>query len=249
MTTTERDQYYNCVVGMSEESATTLVWGDSHAQTLIWAINSIAERRGAAVRHVTKGGCPPIFYGVSASTKIDRRACIEMQKSAKEIVDSDPTIKTVFMAARWSLYHSADLVLAEGQANNAFDKTLVSTIRQLLALGLNVVVVDSLPEPGFDVANTLARQALIGQQSIDSFADGVLPFQSLKALVDVEDPHLQLMHLNSVLCSEGACPLWEQGELRYFDRDHLAKAGAQILTGHIERALFGNPPMKSGDQK
>ncbi|WP_417538413.1 acyltransferase family protein [Marinobacter sp.] len=233
----ERDLYYNCILGATDKPATALVWGDSHAQTLIWALNRIVERRGVAIRHVTKGGCPPIFFGVPESTNIDKKACIASQKSVSEIIESDPAITTVFIAARWPLYQSADLALIEDQVNSSFGNALAATIRKLLERGLKVVVVDSLPEPGFDVANSLARRALIGQKSIDSFVDAALPFQSLVALDDVKNPNLRLVRLNAALCSNGKCPLWESGELRYFDHDHLAKAGAQILTDDIEKAI------------
>ncbi|WP_417515006.1 acyltransferase family protein [Marinobacter sp.] len=241
VTNYNEDQYYNCVVEPEGKPATTLVWGDSHAQTLIWAINSIAERRRTAVRHVTKGGCPPIFYGVPVSANIDKDACLEAQKSAKQIIESDPTIKTVFIAARWPLYQATTLTLTEDQASKNFVDTLTTTINELLESGLNVVIVDSLPEPGFDVANVLARRALIGQQSIDTFADIDLPFQSLKALKDIKSPNLSLVRLNSTLCSDGHCPIWENGEIRYFDGDHLAKAGAQILIDDIDKAIALEP--------
>jgi peptidoglycan/LPS O-acetylase OafA/YrhL len=243
----DKDQYYNCILGPEGEPATTLVWGDSHAQTLIWAINSIAERRGAAVRHVTKGGCPPIFYGVPVSANIDKVACLESQRSAKQIIESDPTINTVFVAARWPLYQLATLTLMENQSSNKFDDALLATVRQLLGLGLNVVIVDSLPEPGFDVANVLARRALIGQQSIDTFVDGRPPFQSLKVLEGIDNPKLRLIRLNSTLCPDGDCPLWEKSEIRYFDSDHLAKAGAQMLTDYIDKVIVLEPVRLSSE--
>lgn len=236
----KKDQYHNCTIGARVEPATVLVWGDSHAQTLIWAFADIAERRGISVRHVTKGGCPPVFYGVVQSAGIDINACVSAQRAAWRTIDSEQNISTVFIAARWPLYQGASLTLVEKQAEMRFDDGLAITIEKLLQRDLNVIVVDSLPEPGFDVSNVLARKALLEQPAPENFEDQRFPLQSLSSLKDVNDSRFSVLRLNDTLCRSGRCPLMEDGEILYFDGDHLARAGAKKLSAEIESALFAD---------
>ncbi|MFC4258499.1 acyltransferase family protein [Marinobacter lacisalsi] len=234
----KEDQYHDCTLGSGLEPATILIWGDSHAQTLIWAVTEIAEQRDINIRHVTKGGCPPVFYGVVPSTGIDKDACLSAQKAAWRIIDSDPSVSTVLISARWPLYEGASMMTAETQPVKRFEGALSETINALLQRDLNVILVDSLPEPGFDVSNVLARRALLEQSVPDSFQDQRPPFKSLDFIKSISDSRFSVLRLNNVLCSAGHCPISEGGEVLYFDGDHLARAGASKLAAPIENALF-----------
>jgi peptidoglycan/LPS O-acetylase OafA/YrhL len=236
----KHDQYYDCVIGTGDVPASVLVWGDSHAQTLIWAINKITESRETNVRHVTKGGCPPVYSGVPVLASIDKEACLNAQKAAWRIIESDPALSTVFIVARWPLYESASLGLAEGQVSDRFGDQLRETVMQLLKRGLKVVVMDSLPEAGFDVANVLARNVLLGQEPTVLFGHQRQPMKSLRSISNIQDEDFLILHLDSLLCGDSECALMEGGQLLYFDDNHLARAGAIKLVPEIERAIFPN---------
>jgi len=234
----KHDQFDDCVIGTGDNPASVLVWGDSHAQTLIWAINHIAEGRNSKVRHVTKGGCPPIYEGVRVSANIDKEACLNAQKTAWRIVESDSALTTVLIAARWRLYDSATLSSVEGKAGEDFDDRLYETVQRLLKRDLKVVVVDSLPEVGFDVANVLAREVLLGKKFTLNFDYESQPTKHLSAISDIQDENFSILNLDSLLCGRGKCPLFEGSHLLYFDDNHLARAAATKLIPEIERALF-----------
>jgi hypothetical protein len=234
----KHDQYYDCMIGTGDTPASVLVWGDSHAQTLIWAIKKITESREIKVRYVTKGGCPPVFGGVPVAANIDKEACLNAQKTAWRIIESDTALSTVFIAARWPLYESASLVLEEGQVSDRFGDQLRETVMQLLKRGLKVVVMDSLPEAGFDVANVLARNVLLGQEPAVLFGHQKQPMKSLRSISNIQDEDLLTLHPDSLLCKDGECALMEGNQLLYFDDNHLARAGATKLVPEIERAIF-----------
>lgn len=86
-------------------------------------------------------------------------ACVKSQRAALDMLISNPSIHTVFMSARWPLYRQSMLVGINGKSRMTFDEALRKTVNTLISRDLNVIVVDSLPEPGFDVANgQLARK-------------------------------------------------------------------------------------------
>jgi peptidoglycan/LPS O-acetylase OafA/YrhL len=234
----KQDQYYDCVIGNGDAPASVLVWGDSHAQTLIWAINNITNSQKTNVRHVTKGGCPPIYYGVPISTNTDEEACLTAQKAAWQIVESDPALSTVLMAARWPLYESTSLTQVANQAKDRFSDQLHETVIQLLKRNLKVIVIDSLPEAGFDVANVLARKALLAQEPTVMFMDKRRPMKSLRFIADIQDENFSILNLNHILCDDGQCQLMKGDELLYFDDSHLARTGAIKLAPEIERAML-----------
>lgn len=240
LTDYKKDQYHDCTLGAGKAPASILLWGDSHAQTLIWAVTEIAKRQATNIRHVTKGGCPPVFHGVVPTVGIDKQACLNAQRAARAVIESDPHISTVLISARWPLYDGYTLISTGEQAEKRFDVAFSETLDTLLERDLNVIVVDSLPEPGFDVSNLLARKALLGQPVPDSFQDERPPLQSLGSINSVQDSRFSVLRLNNSLCNVGDCPIAERGEILYFDADHLSSAGSRMLVEPVENALFPN---------
>ncbi|EMP55575.1 acyltransferase [Marinobacter santoriniensis NKSG1] len=237
-----KDQYYSCRLGSGKQPEEWLVWGDSHAQTLIWGIGALANERSLAVHQITKGGCPPIFFGVPIKSNIDKEACVQSQHAVWDYINSHPSIHTVFMSARWHFYRHSVLANADANADgeDGFDRALRETVRLLIEKGLRVVVVDSLPEPGFDVAKVLARDEMLSKTSEVAFDDALPPMQSLPSISDLVGKGLAVISFNEILCPDGICSVRQDDRMLYFDEDHLAKSGVEKIRSCLESVFVSS---------
>ena len=71
--TQQEDSYYHCV------------FGDSHAQVLVWSLHKTAQERGKSAVIIAKGGCPPFLPGVTVVTNIEKIICEKVQQVAFNI--------------------------------------------------------------------------------------------------------------------------------------------------------------------
>jgi hypothetical protein len=119
-----------------------LLWGDSHAMTVVPAFDINAKRYGLSGFIATHSSCPPIigliknpsrFYGYDAET---------FNQNVLTIIKSHPEIKTVFLGASWSSYI--------GIENGYFQKGSVEqglhrTVELLEKMNRRVILIGDFP--------------------------------------------------------------------------------------------------------
>jgi hypothetical protein len=131
-----------------------------------------------------------------------------------------------------------------GQVAVALD----STVGALTALGIRVVLVMDVPEPGYDVPLSLARAALRGRApqvnptraSVDArqeLARQILQRVAIKRGAHLVDP-------TPAFCDRDFCQVEVGGVSLYTDADHLTRSAALDLT-HLFDDSFA--PEISGD--
>lgn len=161
-----------CTIG-SSANARIFLWGDSHAGAMFGAMSELAAH-GASTVYGATPRCPPLL-GVGTD-----RNCIRGNDLRLRYALSHPEMKTVIIAARWSLYlegRAIELGPAERNGNlpqlqdrdgvqfdrfsiearHAFETSLRRTVSRLLQAGKKVVIVYPVPEVGYDVPSKAAR--------------------------------------------------------------------------------------------
>ena len=225
-------EYYDCILGPAEDESKVLLWGDSHAQTLIWSLTEVATELEVPVRQITKGGCPPVFFGTVKKIENNREACVTAQRKVEEIVASGD-IDLIIISARWSLYLEGTyqpFVANTVDTKYNFTDAFVETLTYLRKLDTRIIILDSIPEPGFQVRNIVARNKLLGRDPIDRVFTNTVDNQGyLKSSGTIEDIEgVSLFQLVPMLCNP-ACDLGALGSLNYFDDNHLTKFGSSKI--------------------
>ncbi|MEQ1652092.1 MAG: acyltransferase family protein [Hyphomicrobium sp.] len=240
-----------CRVGAIPAATGTLLWGDSHAEALLagFALESTANGHGVVAG--TSRACPPlvgvILYGRSRSVRCQAFANAMFERALA------PEVTRVILIARWAAYAEGVGTEADGlrpvmlsekglAANPAvFAGLLKDTVVRLAAAGREVVIVGPVPEPSFNVAQSIARniawgQALPPDRTVASFEKrqrNVLP-----VLSDLEHiPNVRVVYPHQWMCDEGTCRYRRNLIPLYRDTNHLTEAGVAEIQPMFE-AIF-----------
>jgi hypothetical protein len=229
------------------------VWGDSHARSLLPALKAIASKRGRAIKHFGMNGVPPVVGATPAVKNPDRVS--KYTARTLEILTHDPSIKTVILTSRWSL---SDPKQQEGPSRfktsfhersfEEWDKMeqyyasqIRETVERLLAAGKQVVIIEPIPAPPFNVPETCAAvlhrggepEAWVSAENYASKHRLVLEaFDNIGA-----SPNLLRIKPWNKLVSNGRLLVWHDREPLYADQSHVSRAGAFYLEGLLTAAF------------
>lgn len=246
-----------CTIG-ARANARIFLWGNSHAGALFGAMSRFAAQGSSTVYGATPR-CPPLL-GVGTD-----QDCIRGNDLRLKYVLNHPELKTVIIAARWSLYlegRAVELGPAErngnvpqlqnrdgiqfdrfsAEARDAFEASLDRSVHRLLQAGKKVVIVYPVPEIGYDVPSSAAR---LLRQGDDPSSLGVPESvywerqQIALGILDRLGPHPRLMRIypTQVLCPEKRCVAVVDGKPLYFDSHHLSIPGSEMLVPLLARVL------------
>jgi peptidoglycan/LPS O-acetylase OafA/YrhL len=235
-----KDKYVGCVFGEKNKKPKILFWGDSHAQVFAWAYDSAAKELNTSLLSYTKGGCAPLLDGVLRNTIIDKDVCLSMQVKVFQLLEENADITDVILAGRWNGYVGREFVSKDSIiSSKSFVAQLNETISALQKLGKRIHFIDTIPQPGYRVPETLVRQRLLFGKSSQSeqfqyLDESVITPELLKGL----DKHNLLIYKpKDYLCENDTCSVIDEGNPLYFDADHLSIYGVQKLKKIIYRTL------------
>ncbi len=209
-----------------------LVWGDSHAQSLLPSLSTEATQRGWRFESATMHGTPPTI-GLPESVSRDRRAFNDAVLQYAKTMDS----KFVVMVAYWSTY---ELTPNFGDMPTAFKRTL----DELHSAGKRVILVHDVPIYPVRVPTYLCFRSQLGL-SLDHVGVRREDYEKTNRLQEIfstavrERNGCAIKTFHSFVDPQDndfAVPFDTNGCF-YFDDDHLSDYGASRITPLILREI------------
>jgi hypothetical protein len=270
------------VYGDTNAEPTVALWGDSHANAIAFEMGKIAKERHLSFQFYGRSGNPPLVGILLAYA--DGRALRDYNSEVLQTLEADSSVKVVVLAARWSLSlegatqsygpaeNSAPLgsrMLRDtgkpydslGDAEVAYATSVRRTISELQKAGKTVCLIYPIPEVGFDVPTTLAREC-IERRDPSSFrvpASGIFferqafvrkLFDSLSS--SFANAPIVRLRPSEFLLNHDYIRLQKDGEALYCDNNHLSLAGAHLLRPLFEEvfdvAIQKNSPQLVSEQ-
>ncbi len=251
----------SCPMGAQGAGQTTfLVWGDSHAAAMAPAIDRAGGRFHQRGLFVGRAGCPPLLhYDTTSSHGQKRQACRDQNDATMKLI-KDQNIRLVFLVARWPRevlgaqngaegpFYDPTVPYATMDRSGQVTVALDSTVGALAALGIRVVLVMDVPEPGYDVPLSLARAGLrerapqlnptrVSVEARQKLARQILQQVAIKWGAHLVDP-------TPAFCDKDFCHVEVGGVSRYTDADHITRSAALNIT-HLFDDSFAT--VMSGD--
>ncbi len=225
------------------------VWGDSHSGALFPTFQAEAEENALWGLHFGGVSCPPLL-GVTVS-RADLRdlACPDFNAAALSGL-SARGVHTVFLVARWALYSEswpktgvdarnkpvfltddASTTRSDEESKAVFARGLERTLHSLTQRGIQVYVVEQIPEALADIPNGLAIARSWGRPSSvlapsRAFTDARQSW--VRGILADARRHYRLtvVPVEPRLCGEDRCRIELDGRPLYRDNNHLSAAGA-----------------------
>lgn len=242
-----------CRIGSTQAATPSFIlWGDSHADALLPAVQKVAQQNGRAGLFAGTDSCAPLLGVV----RPDAPKCKPFNDAVAKLATKS-TIREVILDARWSknAYGTArgegdwrifphddegegtDLMSTEA----VFYRGLERTVRKLTRAGKRVVIVASVPEAGYSVPRMMAHMRIDGDErklthSLSAFlAHQKFVFSALKRMR--ERYGAKILYPHEILCATGKCELSLNDRPLYRDEHHLSVFGAMQLTPLVSQAF------------
>jgi peptidoglycan/LPS O-acetylase OafA/YrhL len=236
------------------------VMGDSHAAALASSLRSAALMRGWRVDDFTKASCAqlgPVMPFLPSRRHHDTE-CATFNQRALNTVLSDPSVRTVLLAAYWTgLFPQrdggfrfllagqkpSDVTEAESWAN--LETGLLKTTQLLRSGGKRVLLTIDVPRFRFDPVLAARSDAIPTRKALNRLLGGpdfTLGIQSETLAEQRLDRHADaiiervanetgatIVDLPRSLCRESLCRFEVNGVPLYVDPQHLSVAGAKYV--------------------
>jgi len=233
-----------CQLGAATGESTVVVWGDSHADTLMTVFDRLGAESGRSVLFLGKIGCAPLLDVERLDLPF---GCKAYNDAARRLIAASGATRVV-LVARWSHYTHAPtfrheertrLVLADAQST----RPAVEQNDAVLARGLErtldflaprqVYVVATVPEIGYPVPEALAQAHRLARPldirpTLDEYRERQRHVTALLLGAAARHDFL-LLEPAPLLCATGRCQVEQHGRPLYFDEHHLSNSGAQVL--------------------
>lgn len=235
-----------CVIADVTKEPTVVVIGDSHAASTYYGVNSYYTDKKENVLLLSRLATPP-FLGVFVNHQGEKHDL----EDVFHYITQSKSIHTVVLSAFWSAYYEKTNMRslmadhkywmhnknnpAEKNQNHIFTNALTKTLKRLIGLKKNVVIVLNVPLIDFNIKSCLKRPLInsvspclitedYARTRYNKYRNAIAEVvrQFPKDSVQIYDPVLYL-------CSQGACPLIRDNKLIYIDTNHLSAYGAEIL--------------------
>ncbi len=242
-----------CRIGSGAQTPSFILWGDSHADAILPAVDDVASREGRVGLFAGARSCAPLL-GVTKPSAPDCRA---FNDEVVKLAISHG-ISEVILEARWAknaegtsygIELQGDTVLVDDKSqrgdvagNHAvFARGLVRTVQTLVDAGKKVIVVASVPEIGWPVPAVLARLKL-AHESRNLAPAVAIYFERQRFVMDVlarlkTIRGVRVIYPHEVLCAGGSCEVARDGIPLYRDEHHLSVYGARLLDPLLASAL------------
>jgi hypothetical protein len=124
------------------------LWGDSHAQALLAGMNELSLKYKSSGLIISKGGVGPLPNLGNSKGYSDKE-----YREIISYIDSHKEIQTVLLAASWNGYAK----------NPLFYDQLEKTIRNLLVLHRNVILIGDVPHMKKDIPRVVIMACRTGR--------------------------------------------------------------------------------------
>lgn len=239
-------RYYACPVHLPSRDpakATVVLWGDSHAQMYVPAVEQALAQSNQQGLLVPNNGCPPLADGGV------NEACRSIN-AANFARILGGRASTVIIAMNYDTYRDRPIVTSGGSLPNSDFSTLseqiVSTVERLRAGGKRVIIVAPIPTPRYNLPSTAARARAYGlsppslSETTATFAQRLSPIERM--LVRLKTTGAEVLDVSDALCSAARCDYVDQsGAPRFADNNHLTRAFSKSLTPRFAAALSTAP--------
>jgi len=244
-----------CQIGSAEASrASFIAIGDSHALSLLPALESLASQHHVRGLFGGTSGCPPLLGALPKREFASVERCRLLNERSLQLA-KDLHIKQIILMGRWNYYTGigpdghfqaitspAHRTASVDTARAVFAEQLHATVQAYAQLGASVNIILPVPQQRTDPEGFLYRSTLpviLGGRR--GSVEGTLDLaqhrrdQHYAAEIFARTPEIRTYDPAPALCPDsGTCLMFVSGRSLYFDPTHLSVVGAAYIVPALE---------------
>lgn len=221
-------------------------WGDSHAASLFPLYQQLAREHALRGLHASKLDCSPMLdVGWPY-----RKGCDAFNQAMIDYI-LQQNIPHVIMAGYWRRYVEGKDPDVSNISIETFAQRLRQTVDQLTAQGVEIWIVQQVPDQPFDAARLLTLQAIRGSVNkdmgvtLDSYQQSQQRYNRVfNELADNKQVHL-INPASRICAMDDICRVEHNGYAIYRDVSHLSEYGALYVEPAFDDFVSALSPVDS----
>ena len=245
-----------CVLGPNK-SQSVAIWGDSHGAAIIDSVADQLAKDDVATRTYLLSSCLPVPALLNHGQKRAVR-CAEFNERVLAHIKADDMLKVVVLVATWDNYFmstdhpnmfgvigedsfysyptTGSPYMADDDRRKSVRDAVSLLLKQLVAAGKSVVIVQSNPRPNINIPRFFARKINNGEELSEEYGYDRRYFEtqvelSYSIMQDVasnyDTTQVSLVYPETVLCDSDLCKVIIDDEIMFSDDNHLSVYGSK----------------------
>ncbi|MEL7428972.1 MAG: acyltransferase family protein [Pseudomonadota bacterium] len=231
------------------------LFGDSHAGAISKPLRAALEKQGISLVSWSMGGCLPVT-GTTVLPQAANEECIAAKEQAFSYAMANPA--PMILAARWRL-HFDGTRYDNGEGGVELGSPMRSVIEETgegdiyqftaeklsaIASGMPLIVVNQIPEAGWNVPSRVARFVMAGQAGEEVTTDYDLYLEKnmqVNAMLNRISGDVAIVKADELVCSKDTrrCVQFAEKKPLYRDEDHPSEAYGAMIADEIVETLTG----------
>ncbi|MCF6782316.1 acyltransferase family protein [Stutzerimonas stutzeri] len=249
----KKDEWF-CKLGVEKARHDIFVFGDSHAFSLIPALDKFGLRHKKSIAFSSASGCPPLLgiQSLRGARLIEEFNCRLLNERIFDYVYRNK-IRTAMLIGRWPYYgqsttrprqfnaiaREVDDKPTAQQSGESMRWAMAETAERYRAIGVQIIFVEDNPQQLHSPERILKKGR--GQEKrYNELAVSVNEHRhnqrfSKEAIKATGAPSV---NFDKFLCESEICPLARSGQFLYWEDDHLSITGALAVYPALEESLL-----------
>jgi len=239
-----------CAFGNPAGAATVALFGDSHAEHWLAALDRLGQERGWRVVVFVKGGCPVAAAPELVVSRTDRygEACAQWRdETVRRLIALHPDVAVLSSFDDYVTRVPEPIAdrTPGGISPAAWERGLRRTYARVAGARIPVVVIRGTPRPGFDVPACLSRRdaglplAAACEYELKDALHYAARDAQLAAIRAVTGRGLPVtsVDLTGEVCASSPCKVVQDGQVVFTDDNHLTASFTRASAGALGTAL------------
>lgn len=238
-----------CTLGDESKQPSFLVFGDSHALSVLNAFDSSAKIEGLSGVFTGASGCPPLLGIYSLRDDQSEKNCYKLNQRIFNFVKKQK-VKKVFFVSRWTYYTDGGyssknfsylgLTAQDPKdaptSRKAFRYGIETTVNQFRSIGVIVHLILQVPQQELTpkkIYRLAYKNGKLDEEQLKLLSVPLEKHKNLQSFVSQvfkeNAQHLDLISFDDVFCSADRCLVGDTNGSYYFDDNHLSLYGEKMI--------------------
>jgi len=243
-----------CVLG-PDKPPSVAIWGDSHGAAIIDAVANQLAKEDVATRTYLLSSCLPVPGLLNHGQKRAVR-CDEFNQRVLAHIKAADSLEVVVLVATWDNYFmskdhpnmlgvigddsfysyptTGSPYMSEDERQKSIRDAVSLLLKQLVAAGKSVVIVQSNPRPNINIPRLFARKVNNGEEFPKEYGYDRRYFESqvelsysiMQEAASKHPKQVSLVYPGLVLCDSEVCKVIIDNEIMFSDDNHLSIYGS-----------------------
>lgn len=253
-----KPEAWYCHLGPLDAPVKYFAYGDSHALSLLPALEKFAQDTRVAMKFTGTSGCPSLvgLQSLRGQALVEKYNCRALNDRVFEYVKASG-IENVILINRWTYYSGsiprppefnpvardpgkpidgAGVTQAASRADLAW--AIHNTVSRYAQIGVRVIFVEDIPQQTFEPVDVLRKGRAVEAEYLRLSVKREEHEANQKWVNEViRGTGAKVINFDDILCQQQVCPLVGDGKFWYSDDDHLSVEGAMKVYPRLAERL------------